>query len=264
MTVINPFYLKLDGLTVATFSHQVESLTGLRTIPPRRRRPRYVAGRHGSVVSESPFDELRLPIDVSLWPYDEDGAEVSVFGLVGQLQANWDELVAVITKRGTVDVRQVIPVQDPEESGVAALELQADGLFDKTTMATASKSKWTLATSLVLPWPFWHELPKVTRAEATSHSFTTEGTAPIANMVFTFSGDGTLTYSQTGHKIGVEGSSGAVTVDVRNRKVFQGGELAMGLLRLDAPDYWMEWPAQSAVTLSSTVPVAVEYHNARF
>jgi hypothetical protein len=55
-----------------------------------------------------------------------------------------------------------------------------------------------------------------------------------------------------------------VTVDVGQRKVFQGGELAMDLIRLSkAMDNWMEWPPQTAITLSSDVNVAVDYYNAR-
>lgn len=264
MTVINPYYLQLDDLILATFSHHVETLTGLRTVPQRRRKTRYTASRHGSDDFDPFFDELRLPIDISLWPWDEDGGEVAVFGAVGQLQANWDDLVAVVTKRGPVDVRQTLPVVDPEESGESVLEVQAYGRFDRTVMATTSHSRWRISTDLVLPWPFWHELPKVELAADTSHSFITGGTAPIANMRLIFSEDATVTHTETGHKIGIEGMDGTqVIVDVRQRKVFQDGQLAMGLLRLDGPDYWMEWPARSQVTLSASAPVAVEFWNCR-
>src|SRR5690606_40506547 len=67
--------LQLDDLILATFSHHVETLTGLRTVPQRRRKTRYTASRHGSDDFDPFFDELRLPIDISLWPWDEDRSE---------------------------------------------------------------------------------------------------------------------------------------------------------------------------------------------
>lgn len=268
MTTIDPWALTADGLSFGTFAHSIEVVRGMESLPARRGRSQQAYARHGDVPSfNSYFSAKTLPLLITIGRWDDDGVDGltgHAGGQLGQLRDNWDQMATILGKRhGFIDLRRFIPQEpvDPEDP-VVTLELQGDAVVNRPVVVSGSVGVWKALVEFVLPYPFWHELPEVERAAATSHSFTTGGTAPINDMVFTFSGDGTLSYGAV--DITVEGSSGAVTVDVGQRKAFQGGNVDMSVLRLeDAADNWMEWPAQTAISLTSTVSVAVDYFNAR-
>lgn len=263
MTQLNPYYVSLDGLNLGTLAYSIETVRARRVIPPKRRTPLPVAFRHGTVPRFDAYsDERRWPLLITLFPTDESGDQDEDFGRVGQLEANLDDLFTVLAKRDDfIDVRQLIPVDDGSGE---PLELQGDAICASYVELEGNDTIWGVQVELVFPYPYWHELPKIERSAATSHSIVTGGTAPIADMVLTLAGDGTVSLDGTA-MFRIDGSSGPVVVDVGKREVTQGGELAMGLFRptVNMPENWMEWPAQTAVSLTSTVNVAVDYYNAR-
>lgn len=259
MTLIDPWRLTADSLSFGTFAHSIEVVRGMESVAARRGRSQQAYARHGDIPSyNSFFQAKRLPLLITIGSWDEDGAIDHPSGLFGELRDNWEAMATVLSKRhGFIDLRRFIP----DASG-DPIELQANATVHRMVEVTGSPALWKVLVEFVLPYPFWHELPEIERGSATSHSFTTGGTAPINDMVLTFAGDGTLSYGDI--DITVEGSSGAVTVDVGQRKAFVGGDLDMSVLRLpDAAENWMEWPAQTAITLTSSVGVAVDYFNAR-
>lgn len=263
MKIVNPYYITLDGLNLNTAAHNIEVVTGLKVVPDRRSTDRTIASRHGAEVSDEYFQSRRMRLRVTMFPNDDDGTP-GEDGPVADLHAGWDDLVTVIAKRGLIDVRHFVPDED-SESDDSVIELQGDARVRRTVMVDGDAAVWTADVELEFPWPFWHELPKVTLAADTSHSFNSGGTAPVADMVFTFAADGEVSDSLSGHKLGVSGMTGSeVVVDVGRRKVFEDGELAMGLLTVDAPDYWMEWPAQTDITLTASSAVGVEFYRSRF
>lgn len=260
MTTINPYYLSADGHVIGTYADTIQRVRGLKVMPGKRHRPIYAANRHGSLpVSHLYRDENRLPLLITVKPWNADGIVDHPAGAIGHLQENSEALVAIFDKSTPIDLRQIVPTR------TGNLELQAFGLLDKAVTIEGDPGEWQMLVELILQWPWWHELPLLTRASATSHSFTPGGTAPIADMVATFAGNGTLTYAAGGSSLQIVGASGAVVVDVGGRLVTQGGVPARGLLRLGAgtPAHWLEWPARTAVSMTSTVGVALSYYNNR-
>lgn len=259
MTQIDPWRITADGLSFGTFAHSIEQVQGVESVAARRYKGQRSYARHGDIPTfRSYYEAKTFPLMITLGPWDPDGDIDHPTGYFGHLRKNWESLATVIGKRhGFIDLRRFVP-DDAGES----VELQADAVVGRTVPVRGSVAVWRVLVEFILPYPFWHELPKVEREAAMSHSFTTGGTAPINDMVFTFAGDGTLSWGDV--DITVAGSTSAVTVDVGQRKVFQSGQLAMDLIRLSkAMDNWMEWPPQTAITLSSDVNVAVDYYNAR-
>lgn len=282
--IVNPYYFALDDLNLGTVAHNLEVLAGLKQVPDKRTATRHIASRHGAEDPDEYYSERVLNLLVTMFPNGPDGSATA--GDIAELHANWDRLVSVISKRGPIDVRHKVPAValppvDDDSSGSSSssegsssssssgglLELQGDGRVVRAVVVDGDAKVWRVGVELAFRWPFWHELPKVELEASTSHEFFTGGTAPVANMVFKFTEDAVVTDQATGHAIGISGMQGSeVVVDVRRRKVFEDGVLAMGLLRLGSstPDYWMEWPARTNVSLTATAPVAVEFHRSRF
>lgn len=261
MTVLNPYYLSADGHVIATYADSVEIIRGLKTLPAKRRQVVYAANRHGSLTAPHLYRaENHLQIQITLLPVDADNATNHPYLGVGHLQENLEALFAIFDKSTPIDLRQKIPTRT---AGI--VEMQASALVDSVVTIEGNAGVWRMLVDLVLQYPWWHELPLITRASASSHSFTTGGTAPIADMVLTFAGNGTLTYAAGGSILQIADATGAVVVDVGNRLVTQGGLPARQLLRLGVgtPAHWLELPAKTAISLTSTVGVAVAYYNAR-
>lgn len=251
----DPYYIEVDGKTLGDYACMIEELRGTRSMAARRGGRHAAAYRHGTRPGAPLyFGEKHLPLAITVFDTDESHAENHPAGPIGHLQHNTDELWAIFGKRGLIDFRQQIPTTD------GTVELQGDAEVRRQIEIDGGEGAWSMLVELAFPYPFLHELPLIQRAASTTHSFTTGGTAPIADMVFTFSGAGTLTWGS--QQIGV---TEAAVVNVGKREVYVGGQLKMSALSPSAntPENWMEWPAQTAISLSSTVAVAIDYYNAR-
>jgi hypothetical protein len=252
---------QLDDMLVAPPRFIIGRVRGTAAIPGLRDTDQHVAFRHGVWDDDDPYvDGRTLALRIEVHSVDEYGERTE--SAYWHLRDNWEDLAAVAGKRGLIDVRQYIPSVESGES----IELQGFARRRSQVELDGDAAVWVLDLELKFAYPWWHELPLVELASDTSHAIDTGGSAPIADMVFTFAGDGTLTDDlNLGHEIGIAGSSGLVTVDVGKREVYEGGELAMGLLRLGdgSPENWMEWPARTTINLTADVAVAVDYYVAR-
>lgn len=257
----DPYSISVDGKTIGDYACMIERLRGTRVMAQRRGSRQTAAYRHGRRPNTPYFDEKVLPLAITVFPTDASHEVNHPSGPIGHLQGNVDDLWSIFGKRGMIDFRQKIPTSDGgEPPSEVVVECQGYAQVDRRIEIDGDEGAWSMLVELVFPYPFLHELPKITLSAATQHVFTTGGTAPIADMVFTFSGAGTVTYGD--YEIGV---TEAAVVDVGKREAYVGGELAMDVLNLDVdtPENWMEWPARTEITLNSTVNVAVEYYNAR-
>lgn len=257
---IDPYRLTIDGVSLGTYAHMIEVVRGIDVLTGRVRQPATVAFRHGTVpTADWYYDEKILPLVITVAPWDEDGGATHSVGDQGHLRDNLDVLLHLFGKRSLLDVRRLVPTEESDE----VMELQAYATVGRNVVVDGGPAHRQFAVDLILPYPLWHELPEVELSADTSHTITTGGTAPIADMVFTLSGDGTVS-DDLGHSFTISGSAGPVTVDVGAREVYEGGNLAMSLFSLDGGrDNWMEWPAQTEIEVTSTVAVAVSYFNAR-
>lgn len=258
---------KFDSLVMDGVRYLVTRPRGTAVAAGFRDTSHVVGWRHGLYDETDPYlDAKYMGLRIEVHAVGADGGRTA--NPYAHLRKNWADLIAVLKKRGKIDVRQFIDADpDESESSDEPVELQGYARSMQVIELTDDSNPlvWALEVELRFAYPWWHELPKVELTAGTSHQVVTDD-APIADPVFVFSGDGTLTDNLTlGHSIGIVGSSGAVTVDVGKKEVYEGGELAMGLLRLgdDAPEHWLEWPANTTVDVSSTVNVAVEYFVAR-
>jgi len=252
----------LDSLDLDGTRYLVEKVRGTAAVAARRHSGQRIAFRHGTWDEDDPYtDEKILNLRISIHAVDEYGEQP--YSPYHHLRENFEDLAAVLGKRGRIDVRQYLP-EDPDESGSDPIELQNYARVRRQLEIGGDALVWYMDIELVFAYPYWHELPQISLASDTSHVIETGGSAPIADMVLTFAGDGTLSDDQ-GHEISISGSSGAATVDVGAREVTEGGSLAMSLLDLGSgtPEYWMEWPTRTTVNLTSDVGVAVDYFRAR-
>lgn len=250
----DPYSISVDGKVLGDYACMIERLRGTRQVASRRSRSNGAAYRHGRRPTNAYFDEKILSLEITVFPTDESHEVNHPAGPIGHLQHNTDELFAIFGKRGLIDFRQLIPTED------GPVECQGWAEVRRAIDVDGDEGAWSMIVELVFPYPFLHELPQIHRPSATSHSFTTGGTAPIADMVFTFDGAGTLTWGDV--EIGVKE---AAVVDVGKREVYVGGELKMSALSVTAatPENWMEWPPRTEINLSSDVGVAIDYYNAR-
>jgi len=252
----DPYYIKVDNKVLGDYACMIEEVRGTRVLAPRRGRRPSAAYRHGTVANTPLyFGEKTLTLAISVFDTDDSHEQNHPAGPIGHLQHNTDDLWAIFGKRGLIDFRQLMPTE-----GGGTVELQGYCEVRRQVEVENFGGAWRMIVELVFPYPFLHELPKITRPAATSHSFTTGGTAPIADMVFTFSGAGKVTWGSW--ELGVKE---AATVDVGKREVYVSNQLKMSALdtSLNMMENWMEWLAKTAISLSSTVAVGVEYYNAR-
>lgn len=261
-TILNPYHLTVDGLSLGTYAHQIEVVRGIDVLPDRRYGPSQIAFRHGtSPTADWYFESKVLPLLITVSPWDDDGDQNHTAGMQGHLRDNLDELMTIFGKRSMIDVRRFVPAE--ESPGDDLIELQAWATVGKGTIIDGGVDQRQFRIDLILPYPMWHELPEIELAADTSHTLDIGGTAPVADMVFEVSGDGTVS-DDLGHSFTIDGSASAVTVDVGKREAYEGGNLKMSVFSLDGgADNWFEWPAQSTVNVTSDVSVAISYFNAR-
>lgn len=252
MTQLDPYPLSLDGLVIGDGRYLAQRTRGINSVAPRRGNPVEVGWRHGSWNGDEPyFAEKVLSLEITIFDTDTDLATNHSHGAFGHLEANKQDLFAVLGKRGLIDVRRPLPVD-----GGGTVELQSFARArNQIDIDEGEAFTWTTIVDLVMAWPFWHELPQISRA---AHGlFPIGGTAPVADMVFTFPGAGSVTDNTTGEVLAV---SEAAIVDVGAREVTVGGNLKMSALSQPPSDRWMEWPAGSIVDLTGVGTPTVDFY----
>ena len=201
MALPDVYAVTVDGFRIGDFAAMVEEFTGLVGVAGKRGTSPTALSRHGAVPTGRTWSAPRTrTLGITLFDTDANGDRDHPYGNVGQWQANLDDLQAIYGKHGLIDYRRTIL------TAAGPVECQGWAKVLRTIDPTGSPSATRMAVQLEFDWPWLHELPKVTLAADTSHAIATGGTAPIADMVFTFSGDGTLT-DNLGHTIGISGST---------------------------------------------------------
>ena len=122
------------------------------------------------------------------------------------------------------------------------------------------KTERTWTVPLIGGWPYWHE--GGTQSSDTvsgADTVTIGGNTSVYDAVLVFAGDGTFTNTTNGWSIQVTGSAGAVTVDLGNRTVTEGGNPAANRIRRTDRDWG--WFTVGSNTVTSNVSVGLTWRN---
>lgn len=271
MAILNPHHVILDGLPLATVAHGLSTIRGIDQAPEPRIGLYEVAYRHGAHVDFDSYKGARTQrLTAYISPYDADGAVSHANGVAGQRRENLEDLLAILGKQGApIAVQKLVP-HPTTPAAVQTLEAEAYATVNDVD-GTQLRS---LDFTLIHPYPFWHLAPKQGPAAVPASIDLTRATglaatAPVADMVFTFSGDGRVTYTNPPYGatatqyVEVVGSGGAtVVVDVGARTVTSGPALAFNWWGTNSAR-WMEWAPDSVINLTTTGTVTVEYHAAK-
>lgn len=200
--------------------------------------------------------ERFLTLNVAVWDRTADGG----LGLSRQatLESNIDTLLALVD--GGVDETCIVEheradgfVRWIEGEVVDAFELSPGPLFSNPHAA------YSAAVILRCAHPYWQSERLFSETILGSDGVVVEGNKRVTNMTLVFSGDGILTHVPSGDTVEIDGSSGAVTVDVGAGTVLQAGLPADGLL-IPSNDPWQTWNP-GPFTLSATVSTVVSWRS---
>jgi len=210
-----------------------------------------VNGRAGGFVAGDLLGRERYPT-LSMRVTDHDAAGGLTEPTRGeQLQANTDTFLELVT--------------DPDGQ---YLELDmADNSqrflfvynFDAGPVRQRRKQR-TLRVPLVSPFPYWKAGgQEATQTISGADLMAFAGNREVHDAVLVFAGDGTFTHSDLGWAIEVTGSGAAVTVDLGERTVIEGGVDALNrILRTPATGKGGEWGWFSTGANNVTSDVSVQ------
>jgi len=117
-----------------------------------------------------------------------------------------------------------------------------------------------ISVPFVADWPYWREGgQEQTDTISGADTLVVGGKKTVYDPVLVFAGDGTFTNSTEGWSIEVTGSGGAVTVDLGNRTVTEGGNPALNRIRRTSRDWGWFIVGNNSVT--SDVSVTVTWRN---
>lgn len=198
-----------------------------------------VTGRHGEFSDyDKPYNGTDILLEVGL-------KKTSTYQHLSELQkmlgatTDFVRLVRVNDYYGTVraDIEMLQPPQPTQNRFVYLFQLRN-------------------------PDGFWEDSAVTTSAAATSHTFTTSGNRPINDMRITFAGPGTATNTTSGwpNQIMTWSGAGTCIVEVGDRTVRAGGSAVEYDFEVN-DKWWMRFIPDTAVSLSSTVNITVDYRN---
>ena len=140
-----------------------------------------------------------------------------------QLQANTDAFLALLASSSP----QLLEVDMPD--GTSRFRRVTNFFPAPIRQPRALR---TITAPLADNWPYWHEGGNESTDTITgADTLVVGGNVDVYDAVLVFAGDGTFTHSTLGWAIEVVGSSGAVTVDLGNRTVEEGGNPAPNRIR---------------------------------
>ena len=182
-----------------------------------------VYGRPGGIVAG---DRLGLPyfFDLNLAILDRNSSG----GLTEptypeQLQANTDLFLGMLASQSP----EYLEVDMPD--GTSRFRAVSN-LFPAPI--SQPRALRTISAPMQDTWPYWHEGGNESTDTITgADTMVVDGNVNVYDAVLVFSGDGTFTHSTLGGAIEVTGSGGAVTVDLGNRTVEEGGNPAPNRIR---------------------------------
>lgn len=272
MTILNPHYMRItpaggSALTLATVAIGLESVDGYDQVPGGRVGLYEVAYRHGAFIDYDHWKEPRQQrFRAYISPYDADGAVTHANGTAGHRRENLEALAAALASPSRpITVEKLIP---HPTTPTATQTLEAEAICPGGLEVAGTQLR-RAAFTLIHPYPFWHLTPAVGPVAVPASIDLSDATAPINDMVFVFTGDGRVTYTNPAYGrtstqyIEISGSAGAtVTVDVGARTVKEGSSLRYNWLLYNNPR-WMEWAPGGTINLTTTGSVTVTYNLAK-
>ena len=263
----SPDQWRADGRSLMDRANSIQVMRGRDVLAARRYRPTEIAYQHGEVANDNRFfksKELRLDIWVAA--NDSDGAVTHTEGRAGHIRENLDALWAIFGKKGSAITLQ----RDvPDYPGAGTITLETDASVIRKAQAQGKFRSGGLTRRIILdllmPHPFWRELPVNTSLGQGTGNIATGGNAPINDMVITFQAgddDPRLTHDDSGDYIEIAGTipAGDVEVDVGARTVTKLADSSPydANLLFNRP-WWMEWPpADAALGLTMTATDTVD------
>ena len=209
--------------------------------------------RGGNLIIPYQHGELHVPdkyfsgADVLLrvfLPFDTTAAAQQALSDIAELLASQTE----------VPVTQ----DDPARGSIQA---QVEALQDPIP----TTDRFTYLFSLRNASGFWEDQTLSNAPSGNPPSVTTGGDRPIDDMILTFSGPGFIEYTDelgVDSRITVDAAAGAGTyiVDVGAATIEKGGTPQDEFLTVNQP-WWMKWPPNEALTLTTDVGVEVDWRN---
>lgn len=263
MTVLTPYHMRLDGLTVATYAHGLENVDGLDVIAGRRTAGHRVAYAAGQTEEWDLWPDAKMRVfDIWVAPNDADGLVTFTNAERAHQRANIDQLAAILAKRlNPITVELDVPL----DASVETRQGQATVL--QAIPVTGSTGKRVFRAMLRFPFPYWNVLPQVNAGalSGAGNVLNVGGGATVHDITLTFSNDARITHQETGDYVEVTGSGGtAVTIALRQgATITQSGSPARGLARRNRP-WWMKWePGTVTLDVTGAGTVTVDYYEAR-
>ena len=202
-----------------------------------------------------------MTLSIAVWDRDASGT-ITQADRCEQLDFNIDTLM------GLLDGLFILERDVMGDTRWIRAQLAAPATAIPGPLFSAYNSAYTILAPLVAPYPFWQSETLHSTVVSGATALANAGNARISNGVFVFSGDGTFTNSDgdeqgNSYAMTVDGSGGAVTVDVYNATVTQGGSPADNTLSAEKP-YWMVLGRSgdiATVNVTSTVSVTVAHRD---
>lgn len=208
-----------------------------------------VNGRPGGFLSGDLLGRERYPtLNMRMTRWGPNGVGTLVEPTADeQLQDNTDDFLALITDPDG----QYLEIDMPDGTSRFLKVYNLDAALFRQP-----RRDRTISVPLVSPMPFW----KAGGAEntdtiASSDTITVGGNREVYDAVLVFAGDGTFTHSDLGWSIEVTGSGGAVTVDLGERTVTEGGNDATNRIRRNNRKWGWFVPGSNSVTSDVSVGV---------
>lgn len=262
---------RVDGRSLMDRATSIEALENRDNLAPRRYQQQEIAYRHGEVANYDRFFSSKT-IALRMWvaAHDADGLVSHSEGPEGHVRENLNELYQIFGKKGSAITLQ----RDvPDYPGAGTITLEANAQVVNVIQSLGRYQRGLLrrlTVNLLLPHPFWHELPVNTSAAFGGGNIATGGNAVINDMVITFKAgdvDPRLTATVSGDYLEISGTvpAGDVEVDVGARtvtKLSDGSAYDANLVKNRA--WWMEWPpdtASLALTMTATDTVDLSWYD---
>lgn len=226
-------------------------------LPGRRGFNSELLGQPGSRHRRKLPRPRLMTLSVSVWDRDDQGTITAPNGKCEELEDNMDTLLGLL---GGGRGGQFMIQDDRQDSTTRWIMAEAgEAFFVEGPLFGELHAAYTLLCPVTCAYPFWQSETLNSDTLSGADTLTNAGNAPIYNSVLTYSGDGTLTNSDDGDTLEVDGSSGSVIVDIGERTVTQGGSAADGLLIPSDPT-WMVFGA-GTTNVNATVSIGASYRD---
>lgn len=267
MTILNPFHVRLDGLTVATYAHGLEDISGIDTVVAPSRRGVSAAYNDGTIPRSAPyiFGPKRTAWRMWVAPVDADGAVTLAGGLADHLRVNMEALQKVLGKtRSGITVEYDVP-----DGAGGTRTLRNIGRLAQDLAPAGTHKTRRVPVGLTFDWPFWDDTTTglVTKGPYTgAQTLTPAGTAPLVDAKLTCTVAGRITHDETGEYVevtSIPGGASSVIVTLRPPRTVKDNTGADVGNVLDVSHPWgLRFEAGVAANLTITGTWQLDYFEA--